>query len=158
MGVDSRIVLVMIATACGSRSEPPVPSNRAEPTAIGEREDHFEGVIAGHHFSIEVNGGEVVGMDPDAWKWRVGGGTLDVSVSGPVDDTTQFLVGRSPRTIVRSPIIDVGMLIVTEVVVTAGGRMFTCVHRQQVTDVRTPEASAIRERGVAACTTFHVDP
>jgi len=157
MGVDLRIVLVVIATAC-TRSEPPVPSNRAEPIAVGERDDRFEGMIAGHHFSIEVNGGEVIDRDDDAWKWRVGNGTLDVSVSGPVDDTTQFLVGRSPRTIVRSPMMAAGMLIVTEVVVTAGGRMFTCLHQQQVPDVRTPEASEIRERGVAACTTFHVDP
>lgn len=135
-----------------------MPSNRAEPTAIGERDDRFEGVIAGHHFSIEVDGGEVVDMDPDAWKWRVGGGTLDVSASGQVDDSTQFLVGRSPRTLVRSPIVNAGLILVTEVVVAAGGQMFTCVHQQQVQDDRTPEASAVRERGVAACTTFHVDP
>lgn len=158
MGVDLRIGLVMIASACSTRSEPPVPANRAEPTTVGERDDRFEGVIAGHHFSIHVNGGEVIDQDADAWKWRVGGGTLDVSASGPVDDSTQFLVGRSPRTLVRSPLVNAGLVIVTEVVVTAGGRMFTCVHQQQVPDERTPEARAVRERGIAACTTFHVDP
>jgi len=158
MGVVLRIVLVMIASGCSSRSEPPLPSSRAEATAVGARDDRFEGVLAGHHFSIEINGGEVTAMHTDAWTWRVGNGTLDITEAGPVDDSTQYLVGRSPRTLVRSPRVNAGMMIVTEVVVAAGGRMFTCVHQQQVTDDRTPEASAVRERGVAACTTFQVDP
>ncbi|MEJ7597032.1 MAG: hypothetical protein WKG01_03900 [Kofleriaceae bacterium] len=134
-----------------------MPSNRAEPATVSKRNDRFEGVIAGHRFSIAVDGGEVIGMQANAWTWQVGDGTLDVTASGPVDASTQFLVERSPRTIVRSP-IETGLTIVTEVVVTAGGRMFTCVHQQRVTDDRTPEATAIRERGVAACSTLHVDP
>lgn len=140
------------ASCTPARTEPPVPSHQAEGTAIGKHDERFEGTLAGHHFSIEIPDGESTG----ATSWRIGGGTLELSESGPVDGSTQFLIQRSPRTIARSR--DGGVSIITEVVVAAGGRMFTCLHAHPVADDASPEAKAARERGISVCSTLHVDP
>jgi hypothetical protein len=48
--------------------------------------------------------------------------------------------------------------VVTEVVTTAGGRAFTCLHQQPIARDGTLEAKQAAARGVAACTSLRVDP
>ena len=78
-----------------------------------------------------------------------------VSDSGPVAEETRYLVERSPRTIVRG---SDGVWVLTEVVTTAGGRAFTCLHQQPIEKSGSAEEKQAAARGVAACGSFKVDP
>jgi hypothetical protein len=144
--------------ACGRSSSEVPPSNRGSmdvaPVQKQDRPDSFEGTISGHHFSITVEGGKLANADRSTYTWNVGNGRVVVSDSGPIAEETQNLVARSPRTIVRD---SDGLWVVTEVVTTAGGRAFTCLHQQTIVKDGTPEAKQAAARGVAACTSLHVD-
>ncbi|MEO8705203.1 MAG: hypothetical protein ABI867_34475 [Kofleriaceae bacterium] len=115
----------------------------------------FEGTISGHHFSIAIAGGTLIDASRGAYTYSVGTGRLVVQDSGQIADETRYLVARSPRTIVRE---SDGLWVVTEVVTTAAGRVFTCLHQQTIARDGTDEAKAAAARGVAACTSLRVDP
>ncbi len=156
MAVGGAFALAL-ATACGKATHEvpsPPPSNRvtAEVTAP---DDHFEGTLGAHQFSIVVDGGKVTSADRTTWTWQVGSGRLVLQEAGPIDDQTHFLVARSPRTIMRN---SDGLWVVTEVVKTAGGRVFTCLHQQTVAQDGTAEAKEAAARGVAACGSLRVAP
>lgn len=154
-----RVAFALAFVACGKTTQdPPAPSNRGgidAPIAKAESSDHFEGVINGHHFSITIEKGKLASSDKSSYAWNVGSGRVVVSDSGPIAEETKFLVERSPRTIVRG---SDGLWVVTEVVTTAGGRMFTCLHQQPIARDGTLEAKQATARGVAACTSLRVDP
>lgn len=118
-------------------------------------EGRFAGTVAGHRFTITVDGGRVTRSDPDAWSWAVAGGEISIQELGAVDADTHFLVERSPRTIVRG---DQELSIFTEVVLVAGGRVFRCAHEEPVDDPDSTAGKAAVERGVAACTSLRVEP
>jgi hypothetical protein len=147
--------------ACGKATQDlPAPSNRGgvdAPIAKTEQQggDHFEGVISGHHFTITIEKGKLASSDKSSYAWTAGTGRVVVSDSGPIAEETKFLVERSPRTIVRG---SDGFWVVTEVVTTAGGRAFTCLHQQPIARDGTLEAKQATARGVAACTSLRVDP
>jgi hypothetical protein len=147
-----------LATACGKAthdSPSPPPSNRIAAEVTQDPGDRFEGTLGTHAFSIVVGGGKVTSADRTSWTWQVGSGRLVVQEAGPVDDQTHFLVARSPRTIMRN---SDGLWVVTEVVTTAGGRVFTCLHQQTVAQDGTAEAREAAARGVAACGSLRVAP
>jgi hypothetical protein len=155
--------IALMLVACGKATQDPSasgPSNRGSvdaPIAKREASDHFEGVISNHRFTITIAGEHVklASSDRSAYAWTVGTGRLAVSDSGPIAQETKFLVERSPRTIVRG---SDGLWVVTEVVTTAGGRMFTCLHQQPIARDGTLEAKQAAARGVAACSSLRVDP
>jgi hypothetical protein len=157
-----RVAFALAVVACGKTTQEPAtssgPSNRGgvdAPIAKREAGDHFEGVISGHHFSITIEHGKLAASDKSSYAWTAGSGRVVVSDSGPIAEETKFLVERSPRTIVRG---SDGLWVVTEVVTTAGGRAFTCLHQQPIARDGTLEAKQATARGVAACTSLRVDP
>lgn len=136
----------------GSRRELEAPSAAAA-------ESRFAGTIAGHRFTIAVDGGQVTRSAPDGWSWEVGGGgggEISIQELGAADAATHFLVERSPRTVVRGG--DRGLSVVTEVVLVAGGRVFRCAHEEAVDDPDSPAGKAAVERGISACTSLRVEP
>jgi len=148
-------VVIIVASACRGPSSDPVPANRSEPAAPATPSGKFEGTIGAHHFSIVIDGGQVTQSARDNWTWRLGSGRVALQDSGPIDAQTPNLVARSPRTIMRN---SDGLWVVTEVVVTAGGRAFTCLHQQVVSGEGTAEAKAAAALGIATCSSLHVDP
>ena len=155
-----RLALALLVAVGCSRSSPPdaVTSNRGSvdvTAAPVPPDDKLEGNISGHHISITIAEGRLAHADRGEYTWHVGKGRLVVSDSGPIADETRYLVERSPRTIVRD---NDGLWIVTEVVTTAGGRVFTCLHQQTVARDGTVESKEAAARGVAACMSLKVDP
>jgi hypothetical protein len=154
------LVIALFLVACGKATqETPAsgPSNRGGVDAEVIKptdSDRFEGTLSGHHFSITIARGKPVSADRTQYAWTVDSGRLVVSDSGPIAEQTKFLVERSPRTIVRG---SDGLWVVTEVVTTAGGRMFTCLHQEPITRDGTLEAKQAAARGVAACTSLEVE-
>jgi hypothetical protein len=162
MGLRSFAIIaaVVIVVACGQGShDPPVLSNRGGgdvAPAVSPARGRFEGTISGHHFSIEIADGKLVASDPSSYAWSVGGGRLSLQDSGPIAEETRFLVARSPRTIVRE---SDGTWVVTEVVTTAGGRAFTCLHQRPVAAIGPRfEAREVAAQGIAACSSLRIDP
>jgi hypothetical protein len=159
--MQSGAVLAMIAVAaCSRSSDVAPPSNHGSSVDVAvppaqPQEGVFEGTISGHHFSITIPEGKLANAERGAYTWHVGSGRLAVQDSGPIADETKFLVARSPRTIVRD---NDGLWIVTEVVKTAGGRVFTCLHQQTIARDGSVEAKQAAARGVAACSSLVVDP
>lgn len=152
------LVIALVLVSCGKATQdPPAPSNRAAdaPVARAIDTDRFEGVLSGHHFSITIARGQLTSADRTSYAWSVDGGRLVVSDSGPIAEETRYLVERSPRTIVRA---SDGLWVVTEVVTTAGGRVFSCLHQQPVTKSGTVEEKQAAARGVAACGSLRVEP
>jgi hypothetical protein len=152
-------VLAALAAAAGCAKSPKdsPPGARAEPEAPGPvpAGSRFSGTVAGHRFTIVVDGGRVLRGGPEAWAWRLGAGEVSIEEIGAADADTRFLVERSPRTIVRG---DSGFSIFTEVVVVAGGRAFRCAHEERVDDPDSPAARATVDRGIAACTSLRIEP
>lgn len=111
--------------------------------------------MSGHHFTITIARGKLTSSDRTAYTWSVDRGRLVVSDSGPIAEETRYLVERSPRTIVRG---SDGLWVVTEVVTTSGGRVFTCLHQEPISMVGTMEAKQAAARGAAACSSLRVDP
>src|SRR5689334_11536970 len=132
----------------GSRRELEAPVTAAP-------ESRFSGTVAGHRFTITVEGGRVTRSEPDAWWWAVGAGEVSVQEIGQADADTHFLVERSPRTIARG---DSELSVFTEVVLVAGGRVFRCAHEERVDDPDSPAGKAAVERGVATCASLRVEP
>jgi len=152
------VVLAALAAAGCSKSPKDSPSGaRTEPEAPGPvpAESRFSGTVAGHRFTIAVDGGRVLRGGPEAWAWKLGAGEVSIEEIGAADADTRFLVERSPRTIVRG---DSGFSIFTEVVVVAGGRAFRCAHEERVDDPDSPAARATVDRGIAACTSLRIEP
>jgi len=154
------LVFALVSVSCGKATDPSAsgPSNRgtAAPIAYAEPDsDRFEGRLSGHHFSITIARAKLTSSDRTAYTWSVDGGRLVVSDSGPIAEETRYLVERSPRTIVRG---SDGLWVVTEVVTTSGGRVFTCLHQQPIAKDGTMEAKQAAARGVAACSSLRVDP
>ncbi len=151
------LVIALVLVSCGKATQdPPAPSNRGvdAPTRDTRDPDRFEGTLSGHHFSITIPRGQLTSADRTSYAWSVDGGRLSVSDSGPIAEETRYLVERSPRTIVRA---SDGLWVVTEVVTTAGGRVFTCLHQLPITTSRTEEKQAAA-RGVATCGSLRVEP
>ena len=155
----TRAWLFLLLVACNrSTGGDAIPSNRgsvdvaAQPAAP---DGTFEGTISGHHFTIAIEDGKLANAERGAYTWTVGSGRLVVQDSGPIADETRHLVARSPRTIVRD---SDGLWVVTELVTTAGGRAFTCLHQQTIARDGTLEAKQVAARGVAACRSLRVDP
>ncbi|MBS1124208.1 MAG: hypothetical protein H6Q90_6436 [Deltaproteobacteria bacterium] len=144
-----------LATACGkaTHESPTPPPSRVTTNVTRGPDGRFEGTIGTHAFSIVIDGGKLTSADRTAWTWQVGNGRVVLVDAGPIDDQTHFLVARSPRTIMRS---SDGLWVVTEVVTTAGGRVFTCLHQQTVAKDGTAEAREARAIGVAACGSLRV--
>jgi hypothetical protein len=115
----------------------------------------FSGTIAGHRFTITVEGGRVTRSAPEAWRWEVGAGEVSIQELGAADADTHFLVERSPRTIVRG---DQELSVLTDVVLVAGDRVFRCTHEEHVDDPDSPAGKAAATRGVAACASLRVEP
>lgn len=152
-----RMVMALVLVACSKSPQDRAPSNRGGVDAQAIKsvdEDRFEGTLSGHHFSIAIAHGKLVGTDRSAYTWQMEGGRVVVSDSGPIAEETKFLVERSPRTIVRG---SDGLWIVTEVVTTSGGRAFTCLYSEPITRDGSVEAKRAAARGVAACTSLKVD-
>lgn len=149
-------VMVLVATvaACKNTPEPPA-SNRASDDVAppAAKRDVFEGTISGHPFTIAIPDGKLASSNASAYAWHAGAGTVELADSGPIDEQTRHLVARSPRTIMRD---NDGLWVVTEVVTTAGGRTFTCLHRQPVERADSLEAQQATARGVAACTSLAI--
>lgn len=112
-------------------------------------------MLSGHHFTITIARGQLTSAERTSYTWSVDGGRLVVSDAGPIAGETRYLVERSPRTIVRA---SDGLWVVTEVVTTAGGRVFTCLHQQPIEKSGTGEEKVAAARGVAACTSLRVEP
>ncbi len=150
-------IALVLTTACSktTREPPPAPSNRVATVVTQAPDDRFEGTLGTHAFSITVDRAKLVSADRTSWIWQVGSGRLVVQDAGPIDGQTHFLVARSPRTIMRD---SDGLWVVTEVVTTAGGRAFTCLHQQTVAKDGTAEAQAVAARGIAACSSLRVAP
>lgn len=109
----------------------------------------------GHHFTITIADAKLVAQRPDRWTWRVANGEATVSDDGPRTAESQYLIARSPRTIVRGDgdIIQV----ITELARDFDGRIFSCVYSETVDDPDSPRGMAARARGLAACQSLHVD-
>lgn len=156
--IPAHVVLAALAAAGCAKSPKDSPAgSRIEPEAPGPaaRESRFTGAVAGHRFTITIDGGRVTSAGPDTWTWAVGAGEVSVQELGAADADTRFLVERSPRTIVRG---GRELSISTEVVLVAGGRVFRCAHEERIDDPDSPAARAAAERGVAACTSLRVEP
>ena len=158
--LSRELVFALLVVACGKTTQDPPapgPSNHGGVDAPikSKTDDHFEGTLSHHHFSITIAHGRPASADRTAYAWTVESGRVIVSDSGPIAEETKFLVDRSPRTIVRG---SDGLWVVTEVVTTAGGRAFTCLYQETITRDDTPFASQATARGVAACTSLRVDP
>lgn len=115
----------------------------------------FDGRIGGRRFVISIANAELVTHTQTLWRWRVPSGEVTVTDAGAPTEATKFQVARSPRTIVRS---DRDFRVITEVVISAGGRVFDCVYQELVAEPESPEGRAATERGIAACSSFHVEP
>lgn len=148
---------IAVVSACKSTQDSPPLSNRGgrDAPAVRGEIDRFEGTISGHHFSIAIAGGKLVSSDRSAYAWDAVGGRITLQDSGPIADETRHLVARSPRTIIRE---QDGMWVVTEVVTTVRGRVFTCLHQQPVPRDTALETQQAKLRGIAACTSLHLDP
>lgn len=152
------LVLAAIAVAGCARTPKDSPAAaQREPEAPGSAapESRFAGTLAGHRFTITVEGGQATGSSPEQWSWSVGAGHVAIQEIGEADADTRFLVARSPRTIVRG---EDGFTMVTEVVLVAGGRAFRCTHEERVADPDSPDAKDAVERGIAACSSLRVEP
>ena len=153
------LVIALVLVSCGKATQdPPAPSNRSADAPITRDvhdSDRFEGTLSGHHFSISIARGQLTSADRTSYTWSVDGGRLVVSDSGPIAEETRYLVERSPRTIVRG---SDGLWVVTEVVTTAGGRVFTCLHQQPFQHDNTVEEKQAAARGVASCGSLRVEP
>jgi hypothetical protein len=154
------LVIALVSVSCGKATDPSTsaPSNRGTNAPIVKLDagsDRFEGTLSGHHFTITIARGKLTSSDRTAYTWSVDHGRLVVSDSGPIAEETRYLVERSPRTIVRG---SDGLWVVTEVVTTSGGRVFTCLHQEPIALVGTLEAKQAAARGVAACSSLRVDP
>lgn len=145
-------LLVFVLAACGSAAHGPPPANEV---AAAPADPPLEGQLGARRFTIALAGATPVRSEPTIWSWKLGGGEVAVQDLGPVDEDSHFLVERSPRTIVRN---DGGFLIVTEVVQIVGGRVIGCTHEERVPDPDAPEARAVVDRGVAVCSSLHVEP
>lgn len=151
------IALALAATGC-AKSPKDAPAARQElevPGPAVPAESRFSGTVAGHRFSIVIEGGRVTRSEADAWRWAQGAGEVALAEIGAADADTHFLVDRSPRTIVRG---GEEVSVVTEVVLVAGGRVFRCTHEERVADPDAPAGKAAVERGVAACTSLRIEP
>lgn len=152
------LALAALAAAGCAKSPKDAPGQAApEPEAPGPApaESRFSGSIAGHRFTITVDGGRVTHTAPDGWRCAVGAGEVSVQEIGAADADTHFLVERSPRTIVRG---DRELSVFTEVVLVAGGRVFRCAHEEPVEDPDSPAGKAAVERGIVACASLRVEP
>jgi hypothetical protein len=148
---------ITVVAACSKSAQDPL-SNRggADAPAVIASHDRFEGTISGHRFSITIAGGKLSTRDRSAYAWDAQGARVTLQDSGPIADETRHLVARSPRTIVRD---HDGVWVVTEVVTTAAGRVFTCLYQQPITrDDGALESSQAKARGIAACTSLRVEP
>jgi hypothetical protein len=158
--VRALVIAQVLLVACGKPTQdPPAPSNRGadapiERARLGDT-DRFEGTLSGHHFTISIARAQLTSADRTSYVWSVDGGRVVVSDTGVIGEETRYLVERSPRTIVRA---SDGLWVVTEVVTTAGGRVFTCLHQQPIEKSGTMEEKQAAARGVAACTSLKVDP
>jgi len=148
----------LAAVGCAKSPKDAPAASRRELEAPGPTpaESRFSGSIAGHRFTIALDGGRVTHSTPDAWSWELGGSEVSVQELGAADTATHFLVERSPRTVVRGGERDLS--VVTEVVLVAGGHVFRCAHEERVDDPDSPAGKAAVERGVAACTSLRVEP
>lgn len=157
--VSARWFALVLVLSCGKPTQDPAasgPSNRGTNAPIAQSTpdtDRFEGVLSGHEFSITIARGKLIGSDRTAYTWSLDRGRVVVSDSGPIAEETRYLVERSPRTIVRG---SDGLWVVTEVVTTAGGRAFTCLHQEPIAKDGTVEAKQAAARGVAACSSLQV--
>jgi hypothetical protein len=154
------LVIALVSVSCGKATDPSssAPSNRGTGAPIVTPQadtDHFEGTLSGHRFTITIARGKLTASDRTAYTWSVDRGRLVVSDSGPIAEETRYLVERSPRTIVRG---SDGLWVVTEVVTTSGGRVFTCLHQEPIAMAGSAEAKQAAARGVAACSSLRVDP
>jgi len=152
------VVLAALAAAGCAKSPKDAPGRvPPEPEAPGEApaESRFTGTVAGHRFTITVDGGREVRVEPDGWRCAVGTGEVSIQEIGAADADTHFLVERSPRTIVRG---DRELSVFTEVVIVAGGRVFRCAHEERVDDPDSPAGKAAVERGIVACASLRVEP
>lgn len=156
LAVLAALAALAMAGCAKSPKDTPGPA-RTELEAPGELapESRFAGTIAGHRFTIAIEGGRVTRSGPDEWRWAMGAGEVAVQELGPADADTHFLVERSPRTIVRG---DRELSVVTEVVLVAGGRVFRCAHQERVDDPEAPAGKAAVERGIATCASLRVEP
>jgi hypothetical protein len=159
MGLRLCCAIAVIGSACSkSTQDSPLQGrggrDREAPIASVD-DDRFEGTISGHHFTISIAGGRVTASDRAAYTWSTGMAEVTLQDSGPIADETRYLVARSPRTIMRD---HDGLRVVTEVVTTAAGRVFTCLYQQPVTSDGSFEAQQAKARGIAACTSLRVDP
>jgi hypothetical protein len=158
--IVSARVFALVLVSCGKPTQDPSasgPANRGTNAPIIQTtpdSDRFEGTLSGHHFTISIARGKLAGSDRTQYTWTLDHGRVVVSDSGPIAEETRYLVERSPRTIVRG---SDGLWVVTEVVTTAGGRVFTCLHQEPITKDGTVEAKQAAARGVAACTSLKVD-
>jgi len=156
--LHAHVALAALAAAgCAKSPKDPPAGTRREleapgPTAVKSR---FSGTIAGHRFTIAVDGGRVTRSGPAEWRWAIGAGEISIQEIGAADAGTHFLVERSPRTIVRG---DGELSIFTEVVLVAGGRVFRCTHEEHVDDPDAPAAKAAVKRGIATCASLRVEP
>jgi hypothetical protein len=157
MGLRLCCAITVVAACSKSAQESPPLSNRGGTDApqIVANQDRFEGTISGHRFTITIAGGKIAARDRNAYTWDVQGARVTLQDSGPIADETRHLVARSPRTIVRD---QDGLWVVTEVVTTAAGRVFTCLYHQPVTRDGAFESSQAKSRGIAACTSLKVEP
>jgi hypothetical protein len=156
--LHAHVVLAALAAAGCAKSPKDSPAGaRRELEAPGPApaESRFSGAIAGHRFTIAIEGGRVTHSGPDAWRWAIGAGELSIQEIGAADAGTHFLVERSPRTIVRG---DRELSLFTEVVLVAAGRVFRCTHEEHVRDPDAPAGKAAVTRGVAACASLRVEP
>ncbi len=154
------LVIALVSVSCGKATDPSTsaPSNRGTNAPIVTSptdSDRYEGTLSGHRFTISIPRGKLTSHDRTAYTWGVDSGRLVVSDSGLIAEETRYLVERSPRTIVRG---SDGLWVVTEVVTTSGGRVFTCLHQEPITKDGTVEAKQAAARGVAACGSLRVDP
>ncbi len=157
MTLAHAVLAALAAAGCTKSPKDSPAGSRIEPEAPGPAaaESRFSGAVAGHRFTITIDGGRVTRSGPDAWTWEVGAGEVSVQEIGEADAATHILVERSPRTIVRG---DRELSIFTEVVLVAGGRAFRCAHEERVEDPDSAAGKAATERGVAACTSLRVEP
>lgn len=150
------ILAALAAAGCAkSPKDSPGPVRELEAPGPEPAESRFAGTVAGHRFTIAVDGGKVLRGGPEVWTWKLGAGEVSVEEIGAADADTRFLVERSPRTIVRG---DDGFSIFTEVVLVAGGRAFRCAHEERVGDPDSPAARETVERGIAACASLRIEP
>ncbi|HEU0034490.1 MAG TPA: hypothetical protein VFQ53_27895 [Kofleriaceae bacterium] len=149
------MLVALLVAACGKTAREQPANATDEVTTAPPVDDKFSGTLSGHAFEIAIADGKLETARRDTWTWRAGSGKVTLSDSGPVTPETHFLVERSPRTIVRD---SDGLWVVTEVVRTAGGRVFTCLYRQAIESESTLELNLAKQRGVAACGSLVLDP